>query len=408
MLTVVWVFIAAAWMPVAFIGALGFVPLVALGGVAAFSQPKKVSIPLYMWCILGGLGYAALTSLWSPYNSPLLVANFAEGDFSVKSSVVRLGLLTILGSFAYASAQRLSDESVRLILRVFVSALLLQGLAIAIVLGFPDKIFELVKPFTEDRVSGEMNFLRNVAVFGVSSIFILSLILGAKTHLGDLRFVLAAAFVGLAAYFFYEAGSSIPLISILLAWPCMMFFSRLGKYTYRYMGAGAALLILLSPILSQFVILAFLDPSPEGSFQTRLLIWDEVIRAASQKPVFGWGLDALRTFDQIHLDGAYQGEKIIKLHAHNMMLHIWVETGYIGSLLAAFCVLAVAWRLPAPENLGPYASRATTGLWVVAICVASGSFSVWNDWWWALLVISFVFVNLLYRVWSADVSGDVE
>jgi O-antigen ligase len=126
-------------------------------------------------------------------------------------------------------------------------------------------------------------------------------------------------------------------------------------------------------------------------------MWDEIIAAISDKPIFGWGVDSLRWHDARFVDGPHVGERIIQNHAHNMFLHIWMETGFVGSMLTAMVILVFFWRLPSPDNLGPSAGRATLGLWWAVFLAASGSFSVWSGWWWSVILLLIGFIVLFSR-----------
>ena len=184
------------------------------------------------------------------------------------------------------------------------------------------------------------------------------------------------------------------------------------RLSARLMAAGLGLVLLATPLLFSAVLSRSPDLSPlPASAAHRVLIWDFVLARIEERPVLGWGMDASRslpggrdTFDDPTLDRfglTAPSERILfgrhsaqlPLHPHNAALHIWLETGMVGAVLAGALVAAMALALGAvpvitAAGLGVLASGMVTGLL---------SFGVWQPWWVASLMLAAVLLTALRR-----------
>lgn len=400
-----WFLAVLLWLPVAFAGALGFVPIVGILGISALFFPKVLELRPYMWSFAACFVYAAITSVWSPYTTPLVEINFSEGDYHVKSAVLRVALIALFGGLALAGAHKISSRNSKAIIWGFVVIACLQMLVLVIIRHFYDEMYALLEPLITDNASAVMNLSRNVSSFGVGSIILIA-VLREFGKVSSGAGIFLSGVLALAIAFYCQAlSASAAAIGIVLAWLFMFLPQLLGKYTFRVLGGVSAAFIVVSPLCFSFLI-AELGESKEllsPSFLWRVEIWSEVISKTSDAPIWGRGLDALRTFDAVFQDGPWEGERIVPLHAHNMLLHIWVETGFIGVCLTALSVGLLGNRIPAPSELGPSAASAACGLWAACLVVCTLSFSVWNDWWWALIVVAVGLVTLLRNAWIEEV-----
>jgi O-antigen ligase len=191
------------------------------------------------------------------------------------------------------------------------------------------------------------------------------------------------------------------------------FLARLRPvFATRAMAVGLALMFLAGPALLAAALargpdLSALPPSAAH----RVLIWDFTLARIGERPWLGWGMDASRslpghrdTFDERTLDrfGLTAPEERIRfgrhaaqlpLHPHNAALHIWLETGMVGAVLAAALLAALAF------GLGATPSIASAGLGALASGIVTGflSFGVWQPWWVATLMLAAVTFVALRR-----------
>ncbi|MFC7291611.1 O-antigen ligase family protein [Hirschia litorea] len=396
-----WLFAAIVWLPVSFAGALGFVPLVGIIGISALFCKKELQFYPYIGVLIVAIIYAAITSLWSPYTTPLVDINFAKGDFNVRSAVLRIALIAIFGGIALAGVQKIASKPSQWAINTLIVSLVLQGLSLVIIMHNREAVYDLFEPLITDEASAILNLSRNATTFGIGAIILMSLIHNSKQYLGAFRGLVSAVFCFSTAYYLNSLSATAAAVAIVIAWLFMFLPQVCGKYTFRVIGYGTGVFVILSPVIFS-VLIAVLGDRKEAlelSFLWRVEIWSDVIRQTSDAPIWGRGLDALRTFDAVFQEGVWKGERIIPWHAHNMFLHIWVETGYVGVCLVALAVFLLGRRLPAPSEIGPNAASAACGLWAGCLAICTFSFSLWNDWWWALVVVAVGFVILLRNAW---------
>ena len=159
--------------------------------------------------------------------------------------------------------------------------------------------------------------------------------------------------------------------------------------------AGA---ILLAPAIA--FTLAQLAPSLSGSLplttQQRIIIWQATLERIMEKPLFGHGVNAAPTWSETYasrpeflqqLLPEMAGNRIIPSHPHNMAMQLWAETGLIGVLLVCALIVFVGRLLPAPKTLARGPSIAAAGVFGAALAYFSVSYSVWDESFWASVVI---------------------
>jgi O-antigen ligase len=180
----------------------------------------------------------------------------------------------------------------------------------------------------------------------------------------------------------------------------------------RVMAAGLALVMVIAPLAFAMALSYAPDLSRlPSSAAHRVLIWDFTITSIAERPILGWGLEASRSlpgsqqsFDEATLTrfGITSAEERaafwpaalrLPLHPHNGALHIWLETGLVGAVLAAGLVAALALAAgglaTAPAALGALASGVVTGML---------SFGIWQPWWIARVLLVVVAVSALARL----------
>ena len=119
-------------------------------------------------------------------------------------------------------------------------------------------------------------------------------------------------------------------------------------------------LIARTSELAQFFVSTIADPALNPGIDMRLGIWREAISLFESRPFTGHGLG---TYDAV----AYTVENTTAVplyrgagwHAHNVYLHVLVETGLVGLVAWCYLWLAIlgqlvgAWNRAAPSNRPP-------------------------------------------------------
>lgn len=405
MAAIPWFLTAILWMPLAFAGALGFVPLVGLLGLVSVYFYKEIEFRTYSTILAFCFVYAGISSLWSPYKVPLVEFDFSEGDISVRSAVLRVGLIALFGGLAVLSARHIKSKQALQLMVGLSIAVFLQAVGLIVIAYFPDQVFNTFSSFTDDHRSAVLNLGRNISAFAVGIVLVIAMLRGGVSDSGVGRFVLSAFLGAVAIYYCHKLSATGPAIGILLAWFFMFLPQLFGKFTFRALGIVSAVVIVLSPVLFSLMIMELGDAKENLniSFLSRVEIWNEVLVQMSNTPLFGQGLDFLRVHDAVYDGGVLEGQRIIHLHAHNMPMHIWVETGYIGVFLISLTVLLIGFRIPAPSELGPIASSAACGIWALCLVLCTVSYSVWSDWWWALVALAVGFVAIFRQAWGDEI-----
>ena len=107
-----------------------------------------------------------------------------------------------------------------------------------------------------------------------------------------------------------------------------------------------------------------------------------------EHPLIGHGFDAVRTFNETHTIRGFEERAIVSLHPHNAGLHIWIELGLVGVLLGSVAVFMTMRYLTVPGRLSRPRLVATSGFVIAATVMASFSYGVWQDWWWAIIIFA--------------------
>lgn len=378
--TAVLCFVFAVWPLIAFLGGLAFSPLT---GVAALLT-SPASLPrlrprLYIIALLAFFAYAAATVMWSP-------RTFALIDFeklSVRSEVLRLGLLLAAGGALMAAAQGVSENGRRLVIRVTMIALFVQLLAVIALSTFELASIQLFYGHDAPADEGVQNITRNALIITVAAPFLILQLVEGRGRITSFAIsgVILAAVIAFLIAREIDAGL-LALAGTAICYGIVRVFRRIG---FRIIGGLIALAIMISPLIFQFISSGANAATAVNSMQYRQVIWKRVLEFIWDKPVFGSGVGALRAYREQIPDGVFAGQLLVPNHPHNMLLQVWAETGGVGAALLSVVVLLAAFRLPRPETLGLSALRISaiigglTASWV--------SFDIWNEWWWAVFCL---------------------
>lgn len=122
------------------------------------------------------------------------------------------------------------------------------------------------------------------------------------------------------------------------------------------------------------------------SWEERVENWGYLFGKILEHPIKGHGFDALRTFNETHTIRGFEGRAIVSLHAHNAGLHIWVELGFVGAILGCVALFMGARYLTRADTMTKPQLVAASGLVMGVAMIASLSYGVWQDWWWATII----------------------
>jgi len=385
-------------------GGLGLAPAMAILGIVTMflgttkGREFREPLPVWFWGVLAFVLWAAVTSLMSRYPIP--------GGWEVfTSNPVKL----LLGVIAYTVACGAILQAARLRPQ-FLQYMALGSVCVLIILtvldlatGYGLSLFFDPVGIGEDPErrlgDAEMNVGHGVTVAAL---------------------LLPAA--GVAVWHvLVEQGRSVQIAGVALisfavlvaSWLGGLWVGMLCVFAIAVIG-GLALFIPRASVVAAFVIAAMnliLAPvigrfcagmSTEAkaglpfSWEHRVEGWAYVTGRIFERPLFGHGFDAVRTFDATQEIRGYD-MSLVSLHPHNAGLHIWVETGVIGVGLAVFALILLAREML--DWVGDSRARAiaTSGFVISATLISSISYGVWQEWWWASLFLGAALTPVLLR-----------
>lgn len=374
-------------------GGLGMAPLVAIIGGAGWlcvcltnGAFKSFNIAPHLLALFVFLGWVSLTSLWSPYVTDDALTNPVK---------LFIGVLLFLGSIrAVRAAQPYFPD---VLAHIFIAINLLAcGFIIF------DNLSNYGLTFLFDPLGGDEDIIKKLASSEMNighSVTVLILFLSPLVAFVTQRFkrgkLLALLYIAMLLWAAKLSGLAVGMLSIFI----MLIVLIAGKYKPIWMlktAIGFAICsILFSPLIGVFCE-ALPDNFKEDlplSWQHRTAMWEHISHRIWEAPLWGHGFDAVRTFDATMQLGRAQAWPIVSLHPHNAGLHIWVETGLIGALLACTVIYMLGRRLILaaiePQTVSVYSS------FIIAVALISAvTYGVWQDWWWACVIFTAAMLNL--------------
>ncbi len=157
------------------------------------------------------------------------------------------------------------------------------------------------------------------------------------------------------------------------------------RHAFRAAALAIAAFILFAPALFHLGLSLPLPTDLPASWEQRVLIWRSVLDHIAAHPLFGSGFGTLR---ETALSDDLGGPGIKALHTHNAPLHIWFELGFVGAVLAAGALGALALQGAKALRDEPVASAAATGAIAALAPFAFVSWSIWQEWWVATMFLA--------------------
>ena len=209
---------------------------------------------------------------------------------------------------------------------------------------------------------------------------------------GHKRLFCVMALVVYAGFTFLASGAALlsPVMGIM-GFQVVWIFRRRGALA---IAAVTAVVIMAAPQIvsgpQSFDRLKAVTEGLPASAEHRMKIWDFVVEKIDEKPLWGWGMDASRSIPKE--DKRLSPEiEILPLHPHNAFLQVRLELGIPGAILFAALVGAFFAKVVG-GNEDRFAAAVITGAAGAYLTVASVSYGIWQNWWfafaWALAVLT--------------------
>ena len=373
-----------------FLGARGFAPGVAVVGLLCLplARPKGPDIAgLILTALL--VGWATASALWSPWpapHTPKEIGRFT--GLHLAQQILFCGALLV-------TARDLAPQTARKALTWMGGALL----ALSAVLLFEGvtgaALFQSVQPAIGAKVRPDMA-MRSVNQGGyVLAVLFWPTVVGfyssGRTTLAQ---VLALA-------------TGVTLVLLHVSAPPLALLASMGVFALVYWGGRLAVhaltalsvaLSLVTPWLLRSLandgIFHSIRPHLPPSWAARVDIWTFTAARMSEKPLFGWGLDASRAFK-----GA------IPLHPHDAPLQLWFELGIPGAILGALIWAFVFGQFAKAADRSRLFAAAGCATASICFIIGAFSFSIWQEWWICLCALALACCIGLGRQLSAGGEG---
>ncbi|WP_371396260.1 O-antigen ligase family protein [Fretibacter rubidus] len=371
-------------------GGLGIAPLMAIAGViglatAAISQGRQgldlgLKPARWMIALLLFLLWAAISASWSDYTAKGL-------SNPVKLLIGAVFYIFGMGAF-FRAAKGVTKRGVGVIvIATFIAAILL---CLDTLTGY--RLSMLVDPVgpNEDPISrlgdAQMNVSQGIIMANLVFAPIATLLLWTQRR-GPW---MVAALIILNITAAVAGGIMAGVLALVLTITAMGFAAIRPTAvikTLTYVSMGLVGFAPLFGALMGAVPQSVRDALP-FSWEHRLVTWGYSAELTRAAPIRGHGFDASRTFNATFEARGFEGLAKISLHPHNAGLQIWLETGAIGALLAVITIFFIGQKAQDFASGGRARAVAVAGTMAAVILIASVSYGVWQDWWWALIALS--------------------
>jgi O-antigen ligase len=387
----VWILVAVLTPFLGFVGARGFAPEVGLAGLLCLPLVRLRLADIGGLILFGLLvEWAIISALWSPAPLPHDVKHF--GGFTG----LHLAQQLLFSGALIVTARRLSPpDAGRALawlgggLMILTAALLFESLTDA-------RLLNTLQGLVGQKSKVTHWALRTVAQGGYVAVM---LFWPASVALWtDGRRRLAAAFaagVALALVLLHMAAALAALLGSAVVFGLVAWLGRPAAIGALALSVAQTLAVpWLMRAMIQAGLFAALRPRLPMSWAARVDIWTFTSARMTEKPVFGWGLDASRTF-----------KGYIPLHPHDAPLQLWFELGVIGAVLGAAIWAFIFWRFAqAAPGRRLYAAAGCGTAWS-ALTIGAFSFSLWQEWWICLAALGFAACAVLARKLDGATGG---
>lgn len=192
--------------------------------------------------------------------------------------------------------------------------------------------------------------------------------------------------------------SSVP-VALVIAVAAMGWISVFPRYGLMHLSVAAVLFAMLLPLFALHIDsaerLGIDSRLLDTSSQHRIQIYHYTSGLIADRPLSGWGFRAARNLsDQApsfiaagHAQPFNEKQTILPLHPHNMVLQLWLETGFIGLALFALILLMVTART-CRSRLAKSQRLLIGGTAVFLFAIANLSFGIWQFHWVSLMMLS--------------------
>ena len=383
-------------------GGLGIAPLAFILGLMGFFLYFKINAnPLHFSfnfiALVIFLFWLCITAVWSPYRVDDLLTNY-----------IKLFIMGISFYFAPVVFRHVAEKKQFNMQRFFVHLMFVSVFLVTIDVSTNFKITLFFNPASnpDELVYRLIDAEQNLG----HAITVLVLLLAPTTILLKAHFkawkFLSCLFFILILMASFQNNLWIGLIGAIGVGVTSFLAYKFPRVLPKLLLWIAGCTIILAPLIafmSSIAIKGDLSHIP-GSWEHRLRMWAYCWTIILENLLSGAGFDAVRTYDEQWTTRHGLDLTIVSLHPHNMGIHIWTETGFIGALLA-LAVIVTSFKLVDRHVTGSAPDRAImiSGIIIAAILISSFSYGAWQFWWLGSIFFSIGLIHLVPKTYSSRV-----
>ncbi len=391
------------WPIIAYMGAQGYTGAVAISALLGLAYVRVKGVPVYTAAFLAFILWVFAAGFWAPEAKDLLTGNLLAGSFSMDMPGVRFGLTALAGMAVLVAVGTTLPGASQTSLNVITTVGFVQFGGVVLTAIFMPQILALLAPISDPVAEMPQNLLRNATSF----LLLLPFLLAWLWHrpVSESGPMWAVGMVLLAVAAFMQTGNQSAVVGSIFMLLAMAIVKWLPRNGFKVIFSSLAFYVVSAPVLLSWGVAQIRAtglPLPR-SFFSRTYSWELVGSKVSEAPLIGHGPEAAQTWrDKFgdhpdwladatlrFSDGqAWEVYRIVPIHPHNMPLQIWAETGMIGAILAAFFLFFLGWRLKAQSDWSPVSRYAAAGLTGACVAICSFAYSMWNEAFWASIVLA--------------------
>jgi len=401
------------WPIMAYMGAQGFTGSVAIAALIGLAFVRVQTVKVYAVAGIAFTLWVVASTFWAPESKDLLTGNLLAGSFSMDMPGIRFGLTTLAGLGVMVAIGSVVQGSARISLNVIFAAIIIQFIGVVVTALFMPQILRLLAPFSDPVSEMPQNLMRNANAFAMLLPILLAwLWFGQDTAPRGKLIAVAVAIMTVIAL--AQTGTQSAMFGVILMVLCMAVVRFAPQNGFKIIFSTLAFYIVSAPALIGWGVTQLRVsgiPLPK-SFFSRTYSWELVGSKIGDAPMVGHGPEASQIWRDTFGDhpewlsdaatrygDAYAWEiyRVVPIHPHNMPLQVWAETGMVGAILAAVFLFLVGWRIKAPQEWSRTALYAAAGLIGMCTAICSFAYSMWNEAYWASVVLAAALVLLISR-----------
>lgn len=322
----------------------------------------------FVWLAFSGfVGWAMITALWSP--APVLAGE----------TVRRLAAMMIFAPLAVWASSSPNEADQAVARRAILAGI---GVALFIIVGESlngAAVNKLASPEKEPlAIAGDLGraATATLSLFWVGFACL-------KRDAYDQRLLIV--YVGIGIYTACQFGTDLNSLGLVVGTCGALLALFHPRIALGILTGSCATVMVCAPLLYPFLTRLAVAVVPGGqlpmSYGRRAQMWNYAAELIAQKPLTGWGVGAGSTFDTIISFEGFDWPQI-QLHPHAAPLHIWMETGGVGAVLASIAIIgAGSAAITAFGRHKVAASVLVGGLTFVALQWGL-SHAAWREWMW--------------------------